>query len=219
MIDIRRLEDKAYEFLLNQIVEGDIQYGQVLDIKDIAEKLRTSVTPVREAIKRLQFEQIIDFKPRANYQVKMPNKKQIREIYDIRELLETYALTIGMEAIDTKKLDRFRSLVEQMNEVGADDFQTVRKRIIELDRLFHTEICALAGNEYLNTIYRLLSLHVNMAFIHDKVYDQAKYYESHARIVHALSKNKDEAIQALRQHFREVKDRLFIVLTEPQGQE
>ncbi len=60
MIDTRRLEDKAYEFLLNQIVEGDIQYGQVLDIKDIAEKLRTSVTPVREAIKRLQFEQIID---------------------------------------------------------------------------------------------------------------------------------------------------------------
>jgi len=214
MIDTRRLEDKAYEFLLNQIIEGEIQYGQVLDIKEIAEKLNTSVTPVREAIKRLHFEQIIDFKPRTNYQVKVPTKKQIQEIYNIRELLETYALSIGIETIDSEKLNHLKSLVEQMGRIQTGDSPAARKQIVELDRLFHTELCALADNDYLNSIYRLLSLHVNMAFIHGKVFDQERYYESHARIVQALENSKEEAVQSLHRHFREVKERLSTVLEE-----
>lgn len=214
MIDTRRLEDKAYEYLLNQIIEGNIQYGQIIDIKEIAARLNTSVTPVREAIKRLQFEQIVDFKPRANCQVKVPNKKRVQEIYDIRELLETYALTTSIEKIDPEKLNHLRSLVEQMRNIESENFPASKKKIVELDRLFHTEICALAGNEYLNSIYRLLSLHVNMAFIHDKVYDPIKYHESHARIIQALANNEEEAIRALRRHFQEVKERLSKVIED-----
>jgi GntR family transcriptional regulator, rspAB operon transcriptional repressor len=212
MIDTRRLEDKGYEYLLNEIIKGNIRYGQAIDIKGIAAKLHISVTPVLAAIKRLQFEQIVDLKPRSTYQVKVPTKKRIEEIYDLRELLESYAVSISFGKIKPDKLALLKSLVNQMERITRNGSSDSKKKIIDLDRIFHTELCQLACNESLSGIYRLLSIQMNMAFIHEKVFVQDRYYESHARIVNNLEHGKKEAIQALHRHFKEVRQQLSKVI-------
>lgn len=55
-IDTRSLVDKVYDYLLGQIIDGEIKYGDNLKIQELAEQLCVSAMPVREALKRLQYE-------------------------------------------------------------------------------------------------------------------------------------------------------------------
>ena len=65
-IDTSSLVDRVYECLLDQIVTGTIKYGDSISIKRIAAELNVSTMPVREAVKRLEFEQVVSIKPRSS---------------------------------------------------------------------------------------------------------------------------------------------------------
>ena len=211
-IDKRSLVDQVYEYLLNKITEGEIKYGTTISIKEIAQVLGVSTMPVREAIKRLEFEQIVDIKPRSNCQVKIPTPKTIMEIYEIREILELYAIRRSISHPDEKVLSRLRSITEDMQELEkVEDIRAKEKRAIELDRRFHTVLCSMAGNDYLNNIYKQLNLHLNMSFIHEQTYHslEDQYYESHLEIVESLTNHPNDAAMLLKRHFDEVKKILF----------
>ena len=200
-IDKRSLVDQVYEYLLNKITEGEIKYGTTISIKEIAQVLGVSTMPVREAIKRLEFEQIVDIKPRSNCQVKIPTPKTIMEIYEIREVLELYAIRRSISQPDEKVLSRLRSITEDMQELEkVEDIRAKEKRAIELDRRFHTVLCSMAGN-----------LHLNMSFIHEQTYHslEDQYYESHLEIVESLTNHPNDAAMLLKRHFNEVKKILF----------
>ena len=211
-IDTRSLVDRVYEYLLNQIIEGSIRYGEQINTKEIAKVLNISTMPVREAIKKLEYDQIVEIKPRSKCQVKEPTKKMIKDIYELREVLEAYALTKSINHVDEKQLDNLRSITNKMREVrNVTDIDLKEKMAIKLDRLFHAELCKLANNSYLNYFYRQLNLHVNMTLIHEKTYHslENQYYESHAEIVEALSKGSRNVKVVLKKHFDNVKGILF----------
>jgi len=212
IIDTSSLVDKVYEYLLNQIISGTVKYGDIINLKKLAETLNVSTMPVREAIKRLEFEQIVEIKPRSNCQVKMPSRTMIMEVYELREILETYAVTKSSGNIDKNKLKVLKGIVSDMKNLDKESDMNAKEKIaIELDRRFHSEICSLANNEFLNNFYRQLSLHVNMTLIHEKTFHklEKQYPESHAEIVEYLEKNPKQAITMLKKHFDNVKDSLF----------
>src|SRR5512146_1548998 len=84
--------DRVYEYLLERIISGEIRYGDTISIKRVAAELSVSSMPVREAVKRLEFEGIVTIKPRSACRVRVPSRRMILEVYQLREALEGYAV-------------------------------------------------------------------------------------------------------------------------------
>ena len=78
------LVDQVYEYLLDQIVSNKLSYGDNLNIKEISEKLGISTMPVREAIKRLEYDRVVEVKPRSSCQIRTPDKEEISKNWVVK---------------------------------------------------------------------------------------------------------------------------------------
>ncbi|MEI6873867.1 MAG: GntR family transcriptional regulator [Spirochaetota bacterium] len=222
MIDTRSLVDRVYEYLLTQIVTGEFKYGDVVSIKKVAELLKISTMPVREALKRLEFERIVEIRPRSSCRILRPSRKLIREVYELREVIELFAATSGKGRNDPARHSRLNSIVEEMRKLdGVGDMAKREKQAIALDRTFHSELCALADNDFMNDFNRQLNLHVNMTLIHERTYHklEKQWAESHAEIVHALERDPGSVPEVLRRHFENVLELLPTDEQAPSGAE
>jgi DNA-binding GntR family transcriptional regulator len=167
--------------------------------------------PVREAVKRLELEQVVSIKPRSFCRVRRPSRKMIMEVYELREALEEFAVTKALGKIDAEAIGKLRGIVERMRCLHAEPDAAVReKKAIELDREFHSQIGALAGSETLKACYRQLNLRVNMTFIHEKTYHTLEpgWSEVHAEILRCIESEPARATEALQRHFGSVTDLL-----------
>ena len=203
-VDTLSLVDRVYETLLDRIITGTIRYGDTISIKKVAAELSVSSMPVREAMKRLEFEGVVTIKPRSACRVRRPTRRMILEVYELREALEAFAVTRRAGRIDTATLQRIQGIVDGMKRLSSETNADVREKMaIELDRRFHAEIIGLAGNEMLNTFSRQLSLHVNMTIMHEKTYHslEKEWSEMHAEVLACLQADPLRAVQLLHEHF------------------
>lgn len=199
----RSLVDRVYNHLLEKIISGAIRYGDTISIKKVAVELSVSSMPVREAVKRLEFEGVVTIKPRSACRVRVPSRQMILEVYQLREALEGYAV-LHQRRSDSAAFSRLRGIVDRMRRLSEEPSADAREqRAIELDRLFHQEIVALAGNELLSSFSRQLSLHVNMTLMHEKTYHalEDQWPEMHAKIVESLERDPSVAVGLLREQF------------------
>jgi DNA-binding GntR family transcriptional regulator len=206
-IDTSSLVDRVYEYLLDQIVTGTIKYGDSISIKQIAAELNVSTMPVREAVKRLEFEQVVSIKPRSSCRVRKPSRKMIREVYELREVLELYAVSKSLSRVSPGSLVQLHRIVERMRALREEtDLAGREKKAVALDYEFHAELCALAGNDFLNSNFRQLSLHVNMTLIHEKTYRtlEREWPEVHAEILRCIEEEPSRAAEMLKRHFANV---------------
>jgi DNA-binding GntR family transcriptional regulator len=197
------LVDKVYETLLDRIITGAIRYGDAISIKKIASELSVSSMPVREAVKRLEFEGVVSIKPRSSCRVRVPSPRMIREVYELREALEAFAVTRSAGRVDPGAIERMRQIVERMGALSEERDTAVREqKAIELDRQFHAEIVGLAGNELLNAFSRQLSLHVNMTLMHEKTYHvmEWEWPGMHAEVLRCIQEDPPRAVSLLREH-------------------
>ncbi|MGA2641280.1 MAG: GntR family transcriptional regulator [Spirochaetia bacterium] len=202
--DSLSLVERVYNHLLEKIISGSIRYGEAISIKKVAGELSVSSMPVREAVKRLEFEGVVTIKPRSACRVRIPSRRMILEVYEVREALEGYAVMHGRGRLDPAAVGRLRVIVEKMRLLSSETSVDAREhRAIELDRQFHSEIIALAGNELLDSFSRQLSLHVNMTLMHEKTYHalEAEWAAMHAEIVDCLESDPARAVDLLRQQF------------------
>ncbi len=203
------LVDRVYNHLLEKIISGAIHYGDTISIKKVASELSVSSMPVREAVKRLEFEGIVAIKPRSACRVRIPSRKMILEVYELREALEGYAVTHAKVHRHPEVVSRLRLIVDRMRELAAESSTDVREqRAIELDRQFHYELIGMADNDLLSSFSRQLSLHVNMKLMHEKTYHalEDEWPEMHARIVDCLEQDPPRAVNLLREQFARATD-------------
>jgi DNA-binding GntR family transcriptional regulator len=203
--DTRSRVDKVYEHLLDRIITGAIRYGDTISIKKVAAELSVSSMPVREAVKRLEFEGVVSIKPRSACRVRVPSRRMILEVYQVREAMESFAVMHSRGRVHPEALARLRVLVEEMRGLSSGDASDhVREqKAIELDRRFHAEIIGLVGNELLNGFSRQVSLHVNMTLMHEKTYHALahQWAEMHAEILACLETDPARAVELLREQF------------------
>ena len=203
-LDHRSLVDKVYDYLLDLIITGAIKYGEAINIKKVAAELSVSSMPAREAVKRLELEGVVTIKPRSACRVRIPSRRMILEVYELREALEAYAVTRCGGRLSPDALKRLQDIVEAMRHVSAEQDPDARaRRAVELDRRFHEEIIALVGNELLNKFSRQLALHVNMTLMHEKTYAtmEKEWPDMHAEVLRCIQTDPAHAVSLLRNHF------------------
>ena len=206
------LSDRVYEFLTKQIIEGEIKYGEKLNIKAISAQLNVSTMPVRDALKKLEMENVVKIKPRSNCIVTVPTKKSILEAVDMRELLELHALRLIYRSIASDQLAHLIMIVDQMKSIAERDPTPTRiDRYIYLDLQFHKGLCDLAGNDYLSKFYREVNLHLNMTYIYriGVPPNIKETFADHRRISEKLLENSPESVELMRDHLERSKGHIL----------
>src|SRR3989441_1050008 len=104
------LAAEAYEFVKQRILRGELPMGQVISRRKIAAELGMSFLPVSEALLRLEFEGLLESRPRAGTRVRIPSREDVRGHYVVREALEVQAARLfaavatAEDRIDLEKL-------------------------------------------------------------------------------------------------------------------
>ena len=206
LIDTRNLSERVYDYLTNKILEGSIAYGEKMNPKLIAEKLNVSITPVREAIKRLEVEGIITVHPRSNSAVKMPTRSSMLDAFEMREMFEKYALEKIYTSVTPEDLDNMKLYIKQMDTcLPINNVESRMAEYVKYDQLFHQEFCILAGNINLLKMYRtnMLQLNIAMTFRAGIEPDMEQVNRDHRMIFELLLKNSHKAVEVLMRHLNQ----------------
>jgi DNA-binding GntR family transcriptional regulator len=178
------------ETLRRAILSGSLPGGTRLVQADIASALQVSTTPVREALRDLATEGLITLDPHRGAVVRAINIDELHEIYEIRTLLEPYALRRAAERITNEELARARALNEQMKDLDQDTGAWV-----ELNRNFHQVLIDAAGSPHLASILSGLqnsaSMYVSIA-MQTHPGGQKQAVKEHSALLTALRKRDPE---------------------------
>ena len=131
-------------------MRGDLQGGTRLIQSELAESLGVSTTPVREAMRDLATEGLIDFDRYRGAIVHTPTLDEVREIYEIRLLLEPAAARKAVHRISKKDLRTASALLSQIDD--EDDIG----RFVDLNRSFHAVLLTPGVPARLEPILRVL---------------------------------------------------------------
>src|SRR5216683_4813765 len=85
------LAGEAYGIIRQRILRGEVAIGQVISRRKVAAELGMSFLPVSEAFLRLEFEGLLESRPRAGTRVRIPSREDVRGHYLVREALEVEA--------------------------------------------------------------------------------------------------------------------------------
>lgn len=102
--------ERAYLFLREALTSGELAPGAPLDIGRLGDRLRVSATPVREALARLEAEQLVRFVRQRGYFAVRPTATELRDLYALSERLLLFAL------------EGFAPRLRRTRRAGADDY-------------------------------------------------------------------------------------------------
>lgn len=216
--DGRSLSDQVYEYLVSQIIRGRIAYGERLNIKQIATNLNISAIPIRDAIKRLEQENLVVVLPRSHCYVRVPTKQAILSAISARRMIELFAVREVIPRVTAAELEDLQAIVDQMRPMAQDgrpdEDRNAITDYIELDRQFHTELCALSRNEYLVRFYREISMHLSMSFSYGigVCHGIRATFVEHEAILAHLRNNSADAERVLEHHLLHSREN---IVTEP----
>ncbi len=218
------LAAEAYNVIRERIVRGEVAIGEVISRRKVAAELGMSFLPVSEAFLRLEFEGLLESRPRAGTRVRIPSKEDVRGHYIVREGLEVQAARLFAEgATESERADLLQASRE-LDTMAADP-NTVRAKYLAAHERFHRQIAeysrcpalyeAIDRNSALSSIWFCVGAQPNAA------YSQRR----HERLAEALAKGTaSEAMDAMREHIATSRERMlhtlepYFHLGEAQGQ-
>ncbi len=196
----RPIREVVYESLRNTIISGIIPVGERIVEKEYSERLNISRTPVREALRMLEMEELVEYIPKVGVIVKRITLEDVYEIYKIRHQLEVLAAISAMENIteaEIKELQELLKLTEQKNEEGDVDevirlFEVFNQKVYEASRMKRLTSMISKLKEYLQR-FRNISISNN--------YRRELAIADHKKILKAIiEKNKTDIGDIIKEH-------------------
>jgi GntR family transcriptional regulator, gluconate operon transcriptional repressor len=146
----RKLALDASDVLREQILSGGLRRGTHLVEAKLAARLGVSRGTIREAVRMLAAEGLVEEEPRRGAYVVTLSRSDVREIYDVRAAIEGRAAALVAGRRDRATIATLRESIDQIRVASATgDSREVRRR----DLAFHERLCALSGNARLHEIF------------------------------------------------------------------
>lgn len=147
------LNEIVFEGLRIAIIKGIIPVGERINESVYAEKMNISRTPVREALRRIQEEGLVEYVPHYGVVVKKITIEDAVEIYQIRKALDILATQNAMKIMTEEQFDEMKALLEKTDEADAGgDY----KEVIELSGQFNDMIYEFCRMPRLDVIVKKL---------------------------------------------------------------
>jgi DNA-binding GntR family transcriptional regulator len=122
MIDTQEavsLAGEAYVILRERILRGELAIGKVISRRKIATELGMSMLPVSEALQRLEFEGLLESRPRAGTRVKIPTEEDVRGHYVVREALEVQAAKLFATVSTAQERSELQRLAARVDALST----------------------------------------------------------------------------------------------------
>lgn len=211
------IQNTIYGELKRAIIYGELSPGEKLSELELATRLDTSRTPIREALRQLQMEGYVTVAPNKGAHVSKLPPEEIEDIYNVISVLEGYAGELAAKKISAIGLKKLR---EHQKRLVLFASKRMYRQYVEENTKFHQLITRLSGNNCLaKTVtelrariyrYRLTSVTIPGYL--------EKYASEHANIIKAITNGDSvRARKYLAEHVNFVKNILVEFLKENRG--
>lgn len=193
-------KEEAYDYIKREIVLNHFHPNEVISENQITDRLNMSRTPVREAMKQLESDGLVIMHGRENIVTSLTSD-DVQEVYELRSLLETYALKKTIKIIPEEALDKISA---DFDRAYADkDWD----EYLQVDTRFHELITKLEGHPRLRQFLNILKAQTArtryVSSHNPNRMDQS--IEEHKEIIKWIkNRNIDEAEKALAYHLQRV---------------
>lgn len=150
----------AYQSIRGLILNGEIKEGQLISENQIAEYLNMSRTPVREAIRRLEAEQVLESRQGLGTILRTLTLKDIRDLFEVREHLEMIAAETAMRQISDEDIQDLECALNDMLEDSKQGTVVTMERFAKTDSWIHDLLIDRSENEYVKYLMDKIYFHV-----------------------------------------------------------
>ena len=146
----RTMIDKIYSEIKNRIINLEFKFNQKVNIQKISQEFGVSQTPIRDALNNLVKDDLVVVKPRVGYFITKLTKKDLCEIYEVRKMIECFAL----ENCINLNYKKFKNYYEKALKLkGKLSKYENYEKFNTLDRAIHLSIIEESKNEQLIKIF------------------------------------------------------------------
>ncbi len=145
---LRTAGEKAYQTLLHAILENKLESGVFLSQRKLASYAGTSIVSLREALKQLEHEGIIEAVPRWGVRLPKPTRERLIEVYQVREGLEVMVASLLAQETDEDVKEKLYALAVACDELEVSDEQSIVE-FSNRHRELHLSMAESTGNQQL----------------------------------------------------------------------
>ncbi len=202
------LTHKAYAAIRQMLFYNEIIPGQKIKYKDLAGRIGVSMTPVIQALKWLEFRNIVRHEANRGYYVNQVSRKEVAEVYDSRLLIEG---SLVPEIIRQKEQGGMEELLRSYDAYKAAAAQDNYHKRMVTDMDFHMTLAAMAGCRIqlniLQGLFDVLLLRYSRNLFYLSVMDSS--LDEHTIILEKLQEGDGNGVaQALSCHITNVRDHI-----------
>jgi DNA-binding GntR family transcriptional regulator len=211
-----RHDNEGYMRFREAMQAGTLQAGMVVTQNELCNLLGLSLSPLRETLVLLEEFGLVEIKPRTGLRIVYPEVAFIRENYQFRIMIETYALRAFGDTVTEEWLASMRARHEECRAelTGNIPFEEAQRRIIALDRKMHRDIVEALDNRAVLETHTRLQENIGMA---RRVHQRSNFrtqlidtVDEHLRVIASLeARDLAGAIANLEAHFRASTHRTF----------
>lgn len=207
---IKSLRDIALETIRDAIITGALKPGQHLKERDLSEKMGISTTPIKEAIRVLSYEGLVESIPRKGNFVSELADTLISDIMYFRAQLEGYAVRLATDRMSQEDINDLEQYIAEAEFVLKNKDRDKTEKITELNNKFHMKLRVSTNNQLiLNMIMNIVSFDKSFrkrALSYEEELERG--VKEHKAIVKAIKDgNSTEAEEKMRNHIeRTAKD-------------
>ncbi|MBO5330191.1 MAG: GntR family transcriptional regulator [Anaerotignum sp.] len=186
------LRDVVFNTLRDAILTGKLVPGERLMENQLAEKLGVSRTPVREALRMLELENLVELVPRKGAQVLDMSEKDIVNILEVRSALEGLATSVACKKMAKEDLQQLKNMEVDFEKAVADNDV---EHFVDIDEDFHDLIFAATENDKLINIFRNLRIQLyryRMAQAKNNETSMSTIVAHHRSIIRAIENHDAE---------------------------
>ena len=201
------LADKAYHEIRGLIVSLELAPGALIDERELIGRLEIGRTPVREALRRLAHERLVEVYPRRGMFVTGVDVRELARLSEVRELLEPEAARLAAERATDADRDQLAALLAEL-DAG-------RSELMDLDERIHRAVYRAAHNDLLEATleqYYVLALRI-WSIALDRAHELEEAVEAHRTLLEAIQAGDAErAADTMRAHVQDFEQAMHRVL-------
>jgi len=195
--------DQILEKLKAQILSNVLAPGTIVTENELAQMFGTSRTPIREAIRHLQSEGLIEVVPKRGMLISRINPDELEKINELREIIHCHAISKGILNVTQAELKRIGKIIARAEELLKEKANAAK--LAPLSIQFHQCILKMAGNDLFLTVDQYLGTQIKRYMVDLFSFEEGAHtsWRHHREVLEAIKQQDAKlACQKMQEHIR-----------------
>lgn len=207
------LRAEAYNAFMGCLLNRELKPGRLVSQRELAALTDCSLSSVREALKRIEAEGIVELIPKRGVLIKEVKRKEIDDAYQLRILIEGQAVKIFARDCSPSEIQELRQETQEIIDHNADSAEGMLEQLttrVQLDRKLHRRIVSALDNKLVTDIFTKIETTMLLARLGLPIQflSHGTAFHEHLILLDALEKNDvNAAVIAINDHLNLARER------------